>query len=448
MGTIVINPENARKFGLDIEGIREGLYTDQYFNNVRRVIESLAREGYTYGGSAPPVELDGLDPSDFAVGDAEVDLQVFTRRRPASIVAGVEVSLYVLASCTGYFDESGEFVNTAGRLSIRAVRDGSRVEPWRPVLRIAGRYRDFAVLETVILGILTRSSLIATNTYEILQAARGKPVFFFPARFDLYHTQPFDGLAYKTGVEAYNRDFGGEAPVLISTDAQGAFFGLRGTGTTSHSFLLCFLKDTTEAMLQFARVLPPEVKRVALVDVNNDCVGETRRVALAMFERYRRLLEEGRESEAEKFVLSGVRADTAREMRDVSVEPLGDPDLDCGVCARLIWKMRQALDSLADDEAVAPEWREKAREYFRSVKIIASGGFNAERTAALERVGAPVDSYGIGSWFFRGGVNDFTADVVRVRVGGRWYDLAKAGRKPIENPDLEKVVIAGTEKIG
>jgi len=36
-------------------------------------------------------------------------------------------------------------------------------------------------------------------------------------------------------------------------------------------------------------------------------------------------------------------------------------------------------------------------------------------------------------------VTDFTADVVRVKVSGDWVDLAKVGRKAVDNPDLERV---------
>jgi nicotinate phosphoribosyltransferase len=35
--------------------------------------------------------------------------------------------------------------------------------------------------------------------------------------------------------------------------------------------------------------------------------------------------------------------------------------------------------------------------------------------------------------------NDFTADVVRVRILGRWYDLAKTGRRACDNPQLERI---------
>lgn len=436
-----IEPELAERLGLDVERIRRGYYTDQYFNHTRRALETLAVEGYRFAGKSRAAHLADLDLSTVHVGDIEADLQIFTRRRPFSIAAGVESALTVVASCTGYFDEADKFVSTADRLEVRAVRDGVRVEPWLPIMRIAGRYRDFAILETILLGILTRSLLVATNTYEMLCATGGKPVFFFPARFDLPQTQMFDGLAYRVGVEAYNRDHRMQVPVLISTDAQGALWEKPGTGTMPHAFLICFLRDTAEATVQLARVLPPEVKRVALVDVNNDCVGASLRTALAMFRQYRRCIEEGRKEEAEKFVLFGVRTDTAGDMRDVSIEPLGDERLDLGVCPRLVWRMREALDHLADGGAIAPEWRERAHEYFGNIKIVVSGGFTPERAAMFSQLGVPADFYGVGSWFFRGGNNDCTADLVRVKIGERWYDLAKEGRRALENPDLDPVLL-------
>jgi len=36
-------------------------------------------------------------------------------------------------------------------------------------------------------------------------------------------------------------------------------------------------------------------------------------------------------------------------------------------------------------------------------------------------------------------VTDYTADVVRVKVHGKWVDMAKVGRAPCDNPDLERV---------
>jgi len=39
----------------------------------------------------------------------------------------------------------------------------------------------------------------------------------------------------------------------------------------------------------------------------------------------------------------------------------------------------------------------------------------------------------------RGEKNDFTADIVRVKINGAWRDMAKTGRRAIDNPDLEHV---------
>jgi nicotinate phosphoribosyltransferase len=53
-----------------------------------------------------------------------------------------------------------------------------------------------------------------------------------------------------------------------------------------------------------------------------------------------------------------------------------------------------------------------------------------------------VDIYGVGSSLFGNAgprVTDFTADVVRVRVGGEWVPMAKVGREPCDNPELERV---------
>jgi len=429
--TFAIDPRMAR-----------GRYTDQYFINAREILARLAEEGYGFAGQSPAVEVEGLDPAGFDVAGAEVEMQCFTKRRPHSIACGTDHAIAVLKTCTGYMDDSGTFHNTAADLEVEAVADGTRLAPRAPALKIRGRYRDFAMLETPVLGVLARPTRVATNTYEALAAAGGKPVFFFPARFDLPCTQPADGYAYKVGVDAYNHEAGAQVPAMVTTEAQGAWWGGQGGGTVSHSFVIAFLHDAAEAMLHFARCMPPEVKRVALVDTRGDCVADTVRTATAMFRRWWDLQQAGLRDEAARYVLFGVRADTAEDVRDASVEPTGDPARDCGVVPRLVHHLRGALDGLDASPDVPPEARDAAREYFRAVRIVASGGFDPERIARFEREGAGVDVYGVGSYFLRGPTNDFTADVVRVKVGGRWVDLPKKGRRPVANPDLETVAMA------
>ena len=68
------------------------------------------------------------------------------------------------------------------------------------------------------------------------------------------------------------------------------------------------------------------------------------------------------------------------------------------------------------------------------VRIVASGGFDAERIREFEAADAPVDAYGVGSSLLRG-QNDFTADVVQ--LDGR--PVAKVGREYRPNPRLERV---------
>ena len=89
-----------------------------------------------------------------------------------------------------------------------------------------------------------------------------------------------------------------------------------------------------------------------------------------------------------------------------------------GVCKELVYNVRRALDA----------------EGFDYVKIIVSGGFDAERIKEFEALQVPVDTYAVGSSLFDGNIN-FTADIVM--VGGR--ECSKAGRTHLPNPSLALV---------
>src|SRR5574340_295285 len=433
-------------FKLDIERMRRGWYTDKYFTNIARMLETLSKSGYTYQGSGhrlPP----GVDPTNLAAGDLEVEMQWFTRRPGNTIVVGVDKALTMLRHCTGYY-EGDKFVETADRLEVWAVHDGSMVhsngDPLEvsPVMRVRGRYRDFALLETPTLGILTRASRVATNVYEALVAANGKPMMFFPARFDLHEVQAADGYAYQIAVQRFNLDHAQKLGPFVSTDAQGDWWGGSGGGTVAHAAIASFLGDTNEAMIAFARVLPASIPRIALVDFNNDCVRDSVSVCKSMFEKYRELMDAGQTDEAQRYILYGVRLDTSSSLRDVSVAPLGDTALDLGVTPRLVFNVRQALDSAWITWQIPDEWRERAANFCKNVKIVVSGGFNPERITRFEKLCVPVDIYAVGSALFANcgpSVTDYTADVVRIKVHDEWVDLAKVGRKALDNPDLERV---------
>jgi nicotinate phosphoribosyltransferase len=306
---------------------------------------------------------------------------------------------------------------------------------------VRGRYRDFALLETPTLGALTRATRIATNVYNVMRAARGKPVLFFPARFDAHEVQAADGYAYNIAVRRFNHDYGQELGSFISTDAQGDWWGGLGGGTIAHAAIAAFLGDTVEVMLAFAETRPLEIPRVALVDFDNDCVGASLAVMDAMFARYRELVDAGNEREAQRYKLYAVRPDTSGSLRDVSVPPLGLKKLDLGVTPRLVFLLRKSVDDAWQRWDIPAAWQERAKQWCREVKILVTGGFNAEKIRRFEELAVPVDIYGVGSSLFsnseeEGTNTDFTSDVVRVQIGDAWYDLAKVGRKACHNPDL------------
>ncbi|MEW6718080.1 MAG: nicotinate phosphoribosyltransferase [Chloroflexota bacterium] len=433
-----------RTFKLDIERMRQGWYSDKYFENIELMLGTLANQKYVYRGYAPRLPA-SVSSHEVMVGEMEVEMQWFTRRLGTTVVVGVDKALTMLRHCTGYW-EGDKFVETWEKLKVWALQDGSRVHyhgnptKVQPVLIVQGRYRDFARLETPTLGILTRASRVATNVYETLIAAGGKPVLFFPARFDLHEVQAADGYAYDIAVERFNQDYAQKLRPFVSTDAQGDWWGGAGGGTVPHAAIACFLGDTAEAMIGFASILPPHIPRIALVDFNNDSLTDTLSTLDAMFSRYREQTEAGNDSEAQKYILYGVRLDTSASIRDVCVPPLGDPELDLGVNPRLVFIVRQEIDKAWERWNLPSGWADEAKKYCRQVKIVVSGGFNPDKIRRFEKLNVPADVYGVGSSLFDNHgrtVTDFTADVVRVKVHGQWIDMAKVGRALGENSELE-----------
>src|SRR4029450_11793927 len=111
-----------------------------------------------------------------------------------------------------------------------------------------------------------------------------------------------------------------------------------------------------------------------------------------------------------------VRLDTSRTMVDRSLwHELGDFD-PRGVNERLVLKVREALD----------------RDGFERIKIVVSGGMNAERIREFEEKAVPVASFGVGSALIPG-ENHFPPDVVL--TDGR--PSAKAGPRYRPNERLE-----------
>jgi nicotinate phosphoribosyltransferase len=119
-------------------------------------------------------------------------------------------------------------------------------------------------------------------------------------------------------------------------------------------------------------------------------------------------------------LIAAYGGDTVAAARAYADRYVSEPDAEelREVTPRLASKVRDALDAAGHER----------------VKIVASGGFDAEKIERFEERGAPVDSYGVGSALL-GGSFDFTADVVE--LDGR--PCAKAGRELRPNPRLRPV---------
>ena len=214
-------------FALPVDAMREGFYTDAYFDGARRVL----------------LEQD-LHP--------RVTMQVFQKQED-SVLCGMDEALAALRLCAGRFAVDGEdrrWEPGWDELVVHALRDGDELEPWETVLTIEGDYGLFAHLETVYLGMLGRRTLIASNVRRVVRAAAGKPVLYFPARFDHWAVQPGDGYAAHLG-----------GATGVSTDAQAAWWGGRGIGTVPHALIASCGGDTVEAVRRFADVHYPRGRR-------------------------------------------------------------------------------------------------------------------------------------------------------------------------------------------
>lgn len=428
------------------ERIKLGWYSDEYLNNTQRILSSLALSKYKFGEHES--DLENVDTSDLEIGNLIVEMQFFTRRKPFSVVVGVDEALAILETGTGYYD--GElFINTYDNLEVEAVHDGDivyydgNIDSVQPVLKIRGRYRDFSHLETVLLGVVSEPTRIATNVFNTLKAARGKDVLFFPARFAHYKMQGAHGYAHRIAVETYNRICIKDIKTFVSTHEQGAWWGGKGGGTVAHATIASFLGNTAETMMQFSKIMPVTTPRIALVDFHNDCVTETLKVMDKMFEKYWEYYLKADVKNAKKYILYGVRPDTSGNMIDRCIEEPSSKE-DFGVNAKLVWKMRKEIDN------AYISWIDKndnidikiAKEWCVSIKIVVTGGFTIDKISMFEKLGVPVDIYGVGSSLLindRITNNDYTADVVRVKIKNEWHSLSKVGRMLCHNKDLLRI---------
>ncbi len=270
--------------------------------------------------------------------------------------------------------------------SIWSLPEGSAFLPFEPVMMIEANYRDFAPLETPLLGFLCQASGIATKAREVSEAAGDKPVFHFGSR------RMHPAIAPMIGRSAY---IGGCDGVAVTKTARQ--LGLEPVGTIPHALIL-LLEDSTTATGMFEELFGEEVSTVALVDT----FGDEKFEALENAD-----LIDG---------LDAVRLDTPSSRRGDMLE--------------IAREVRWELDLHGFDD----------------VDIFISGGLNEETIPELNEV---ADAYGVGTAISSAPVIDFSLDIVEIEGEPVSKRGKRSGTKQLyvcDNCDKRTVASFGLEK--
>lgn len=313
------------------EEILEGKVTDVYFTNVEKALRHL--------GANPNVA-------------AEVRAGGLPENWRWAVLAGLEESLKLL---------EGHAVD------LYCLPEGTIFGPEDTVLILEGRYLEFAVLETALLGFLCEASGVATRAARCRLAAGDRMVLSFGAR----RMHP----AITPMIER-NAYIGGCDGVSALTSAE--LIGERALGTMAHSLMLC-VGDEKTAFRAFDAVADPDVRRVALVDTFQDEKFGALTAAETLGDR-----------------LFGVRLDTPSSRR--------------GDFLKIMREVRWELDLRG----------------FGHVKIFLSGGLDEYD---IMRYNDYADAYGVGTSISNAPVIDFSFDIVEVEGKPRAKRGKMSGKK-------------------
>ncbi len=303
-------------FIADEKAIKSGRVTDIYFERTRRILEQK-----------------GIDK--------RVKMEVahkhrFPRGYEWGIFVGVHEAVQLLEGLP---------------LDMWALPEGTLLRPHEPVMLLEGSYREFAVYETALLGLLCQASGIATKAARCKIAARGRPVYSFGIRRLHPAIAPMiDRAAYIGGCDGVSGILGAE------------LIGEEPVGTIPHALIL-ILEDSVTATLMFDEVIEEHVRRVALVDTFGD-------------EKFEAL-----ENASAVDNLFAVRLDTPSSRRGDMLE--------------IAREVRWELDLHG----------------YKHVKIFISGGLDEDVIPALNEV---ADAYGVGTAIGNAPVLDFALDIVEI----------------------------------
>lgn len=302
--------------GAEPEEIKEGKITDVYFLRTKKILEEKK-----------------INP----VVKAEIIAKELPSGWKWGILAGIEELLSLLEGLP---------------INVRVMDEGTIFYPGEPVVEIEGKYLDFCIYETSILGFLCQASGIATKSARLKKLAGDRLVVSFGAR----RIHPLIAPMVER-----NAFIGGCDGVAVIKSAE--IIGEDPMGTMPHALIL-ILGSTISAVKAFDEIIEPDVKRVALIDTLHDEKFEAIEVAEKMGDR-----------------LYALRLDTPSSRR--------------GDFKKIIEEVKWELSLRGKNK----------------IKIFVSGGIEEEDIINLNDV---VDAYGIGTSISNAPVIDFSLDIVEI----------------------------------
>jgi nicotinate phosphoribosyltransferase len=299
------------------DDIKKGRLTDIYFKRTEEILKAA--------GKNPLVK-------------AEIFLKGFPDSYQWGILAGIEETIRLLSD--------------VDKISIRCMPEGTVFKDFQPVMIIEGKYLDFGIYETAILGFLCQASGIATKAARCKLAAGDKLIYSFGGRRIHPAIAPMvERSAFIGGADG------------VSTTLGAELIGQEPVGTIPHTLVL-IMGDTVEATRAFNEVIEPRIKRISLIDTFGDEKFEAIRVAEGL----------GKD-------LFGVRLDTPSSRR--------------GNFKKILEEVRWELDIRG----------------FENVRLFVSGGLDEEDILKLRDV---ADAFGIGTAISGAKVLDFSLDIVEI----------------------------------
>ncbi|MDR3293943.1 MAG: nicotinate phosphoribosyltransferase, partial [Clostridiales bacterium] len=224
-----------------------------------------------------------------------------------------------------------------------AVKEGTVVFPYEPILTVVAPLFEAQLIETAILNIINHQTLIATKAAKIHSAAAGKEV----VEFGLRRAQGPDAGIYGTRASV----IGG--CVSTSNVYAAKLFGIRPKGTHAHSFVMSFDSEY-EAFMKYAEMYPD--KCLLLVDTY-DTLKYGVPNAIKVFDY----------------------------LKSIGKKPIGIR-IDSGDLAYLSRAAREMLDRAGHTDAI----------------IFVSGDIDENVITSLNTQNARIDAYGIGTKLITG----------------------------------------------